>query len=254
MIKTNKFKRLTISALAVLFWIIIWQIASGIINLELILPSPLCVLKRIFELCANKDFYITIIHSIGRVMLGMLAGVLIGALGGALTAFSSFAKSLFSPILAVIKSTPIASFIILLFLWLSRDAVALFISALIVLPIVWSNVEVGLKSCDKSLLEMASAYKIPKSKMLTSIYIPSTLPYFTASLKSSLGMSWKAGIAAEALILPSISIGKQIFEAKYNLETVDLFAWTIVVIILSIIIEKLLFFCLTAIHGGKTNA
>ena len=109
MIKTNKFKRIAISIFAVLFWITIWQIASKIINLELILPSPLSVIQRIFELCANKDFYITIVCSIGRVVLGMLLGVLIGSLGGALTAFSSFAKSLFSPILAVIKSTPIAS-------------------------------------------------------------------------------------------------------------------------------------------------
>jgi NitT/TauT family transport system permease protein len=168
----------------------------------------------------------------------MITGAIIGLIGGALTAFSPFIRNLFSPVLSVVKSTPIASFIILLFLWLDRDTVACVISALIVLPVVWSNVESGILGTDKSLLEMADAYKMTKLAKLRHIYAPSALPYFTASLRSSLGMSWKAGIAAEALILPTISIGKMIFQSKYNLETVDLFAWTSVTVILSVIIEK----------------
>ena len=80
--------------------------------------------------------------------------------------------------------------------------------------------------------------------LVRHIILPSVFPYFIAALKSSLGMAWKAGIAAEVLLLPLISIGKMIAESKTNLETVDLFAWTAVTVILSVVIEKIMIFVL----------
>ena len=233
-------KNIIKGTLATLFWVLVWFVAALAVNKELILPSPISVAVRLSELVTEPIFYSTILHSLMRVIAGMLCGAFIGLAGGAITAFSRFAHTLFSPIMAVVKSTPIASFIILLFLWLDRNTVACVISALIVLPVVWSNVESGILNTDKSLLEMAEIYKIKGFARLRHIYAPSTLPYFAAALRSSLGMSWKAGIAAEALILPAVSIGKMIFESKYNLETVDLFAWTVTVIILSVIIERVM--------------
>ena len=53
-------------------------------------------------------------------------------------------------------------------------------------------------------------------------------------------MGWKAGIAAEVLTVPPLSIGKNIFEAKLYLETTELFAWTLTVILLSLVIERIL--------------
>ena len=151
---------------------------------------------------------------------------------------SNLARDFLSPLLAVIKSTPIASFIILILLWLDRNSVPVVISTFVVLPVVWANVESGILNTDKALLEMASAYEMTRFSKIKHIFVPSVMPFFTASLNSSLSLAWKAGVAAEALILPVVAIGTEIFEAKYSLETVDLFAWTVVVVILSIIIEK----------------
>jgi NitT/TauT family transport system permease protein len=74
-------------------------------------------------------------------------------------------------------------------------------------------------------------------------------------------MAWKAGIAAEVLLQPLVSIGKMIFEAKYTLETVDLFAWTVIVVVLSVLIEKAMVALFKAVlkkhsaeMGGAKNA
>lgn len=225
--------------LIALIWLAVWQVAAMLVGSPLLLPTPFAVAKRLFELCATSDLYLTLITSFARIALGLLLGVTVGILGGILTANSKLAKDLLSPLLAVIKSTPIASFIILILLWLDRNSVPVVISTLVVLPVVWANVEVGILNADKALLEMASAYKMTKISKIKHIYAPSVAPYFIASLNSSLSLAWKAGVAAEALILPVLAIGTRIFEAKYNLETVDLFAWTVVVVILSAIIEKL---------------
>ena len=109
-----------------------------------------------------------------------------------------------------------------------------------VFPIVFSNVYQGIKNVDKDLLEVCRIYGIDKKKTLESLYVPSILPYFQSALLSSIGLGWKAGIAAEVLCTPVKSIGKAIFESKTYIEYVDLFAWTTAVIILSLIFELVL--------------
>ena len=222
-----------------LIWLCLWQVAAMIVSSPLLLPTPIAVAARILELCATSALYITLLSSFARIILGLIIGVALGVVGGTVTARHRLAKEFFAPVLAVIKSTPIASFIILILLWLDRDSVPVVISLLVVLPVVWSNVEAGILNTDKALLEMARAYKMRRGAMIKHIYLPAIAPYFAASLNSSLGLAWKAGVAAEALILPAVAIGTRIYEAKYNLETIDLFAWTVLVIILSVVIEKL---------------
>ena len=222
-------------------WIAIWQLVAVKIDQGLLFPGPLSVFKRMIELIKTPEahFFKTIWHSFRRIILGMGIGVLIGAIGGILTAFSKVARAFFAPMLAIIKSTPVASFILLLVLWINRDKTALIIASMMVIPIVWTNIESGILNTDRALIEMAKLHGVGSFKMISKIYLPSIVPYFVASLRSSLGMAWKAGIAAEVLLQPTISIGKMIFGAKLMLETVDMFAWTAVVIIMSVIIEKL---------------
>ena len=245
-----------------LLWLGIWQLAAIVIDSILLFPGPLDVAKRLFEMMLTADFYKTVGISLFRILVGMVAGTLIGALGGLLTAFSRIARDIFAPLLAVVKSTPIASFIILMVLWISRDITPLIIALMMVTPIVWTNVETGILNTDKSLLEMAKVYKMSRADRIKHIYLGSISPYFLASLKASLGMAWKAGIAAEVLLQPMISIGKMISDSKILLETTDLFAWTVVVVILSVIIEKTMVFVLKKAlrntteeqNGGLQNA
>ena len=227
-----------------LIWIGIWQLTAMAVGHELLFPTPWAVILRLGELMLTANFYTTVGYSLLRILIGMIIGTLLGAFGGLLTACSKSARDLFAPLLAVIKATPVASFIILLVLYISRDLTPLFISLMMVTPIVWTGVETGMINTDKCLLEMARAYKMSRAAQIKHIYLPTVAPYFLASLRSSLGMAWKAGIAAEVLLTPIISIGKMISDSKILLETTDLFAWTAVVVILSVIIEKIMVFVL----------
>ena len=110
-----------------------------------------------------------------------------------------------------------------------------------VLPIVAGNVLTGLRAADKDLLEVCKLYRFSFGKTVRTLYLPALMPYFLTAARTSLGLSWKAGIAAEVLCSLSASIGGQIYEAKVYLETPSLFAWTITVIFLSMLIESLIF-------------
>ena len=225
---------------SVFFWVLVWAIASLKVGNEFLLPDPLLTAKRLLELASEKEFWVSASSSLLRILMGIIIAVLFGTVGAVLSSAINAADSLFSPLLTVIKATPIASFICLAYLWIKPSTLPIFITALIVLPIVWSNVASGIRSVNKELLDVAKIYKFSASKKLLRIYIPSVLPYFLAACRSSLGMAWKAGIAAEVIAPTDKAIGTEIYFAKAYFETTDLFAWTLTVIILSILIEKLL--------------
>jgi NitT/TauT family transport system permease protein len=158
--------------------------------------------------------------------------------------------------MTVVKSTPVASFIILALIWLGRDILPVVITGLMVLPVVWANVSAGIAGQDGKLLEMAAVYRMSRWGILRHITVPSVLPHFRAALSSALGLGWRAGIAAEVLTVPQLSIGKRIFEAKLYLETTELFAWTLTVILLSLLIERVLLRLVRAEprRGGESHA
>jgi NitT/TauT family transport system permease protein len=147
---------------------------------------------------------------------------------------------LISPLLSIIKATPVASFIILALFWLTKESIPSFIAFLMVLPIIHGNVSEGIKNTPNELIEMTRIYDVKPLHRLTKLYIPNILPYFVAGFKTSLGLAWKAGVAAEVIALTKNSIGKELYEAKNYLETVDLFTWTLTVIVISRVLEKLL--------------
>lgn len=227
-----------ISTLAVAaFWILIWYLAALRVGKELLLPSPVSVIERLIEIMGDGEFYITSAFSLMRVMGGVILASALGILISVLTHFSKIIAALVRPVITVIKATPVASFIILALVWIDRGNLPIFISLLMVFPVIWTNLTTGLSQIDAKLLELAKVYRIGFLGKLKGIYIPSVLPYFSSALKTSLGLAWKAGIAAEVLAVPARSIGKELFNSKTYFETADLFAWTFVVIILSLIIE-----------------
>ena len=133
-----------------------------------------------------------------------------------------------------------ASFTILVLIWLDRDFVPVLICALMGLPVVWNSVTAGIRVTDPQLLEMAQVFRLTRWQTLKRIYVPSVMPFFRTACSSALGLGWKAGIAAEVLTVPRSSIGRMISESKLYLLTEELFAWTLMVIVLSLLLQKLL--------------
>lgn len=242
--KSKRIPSLLKTPLVLIIWLGIWYIAwfslSVILKTELLLPSPHAVAAEFSRLMLQKEFYISCFNSLYRVILGWAVGIASGSILGIITKNSRFLKTLFEPVLHIIKATPVASFIVLAIVLMTSKAVPVFTCALITVPAVWANVNEGLLSPDKKLLEMAEFFNMSRKKKIADIYIPAVLPYFSAAAKTTMGLSWKAGIAAEVLCIPGLSIGSEISDAKVYLEMPSLFAWTITVILLSVMLEKLL--------------
>ena len=226
--------------ISALFWLLVWWALSRIVGNPLLLPPPLTVLARLRLLVTEGSFWLITAVSLGRILLGVICAVILGLLLAVATSRSRLLYTLFAPLLTVIKSTPVASFIILVLIWVGRDILPSVIVVLMALPVVWGNVSAGIAATDPLLLEMARVFRFSPFRRLRRVYIPSVMPHFLSACRSCLGLAWKAGIAAEVLAVPKQSIGKMLYESKLYWETTDLFAWTLVVIICSLITEKVL--------------
>ncbi len=227
------------TGLALVFWLGVWFLAAFIINKELLVPSPLLVLSRIGKLMVTKAFWLKTGITLLRIIGGFAAGTIIGSLFAVLSAASDVADAIITPFIRMIRSTPVTSFILLVMLFFSYTFVPVFIAALIVAPVLYSNLLEGIKETDKGLLEVGKVYRFGIKKTVRFIYLPSVKPYFISGAVTALGLAWKSGIAAEVLALPANAIGREIYYSKIYLETPDLFAWTVVVIVFSIAFEKL---------------
>ena len=205
--RNNGFRAHGTKFLVLCFWLIIWEIASSLIEQELFLPSPISVLQALFELGVNSSFWLSIFNSFSRIVFGFLIGMISGAVLAVLSYKSRLMYELISPLMKVIKSTPVASFIILALVWVSPDYLAVLIAFLMVMPVSFSNLIYGLKSTDEKLLEMARVFHLSRWKCIKAIYFPAVLPFVISAVSIGLGFSFKSGIAAEVIGKPANSIG-----------------------------------------------
>ena len=224
---------------ATLFWLLIWQLASMAVAKVLIFPGPVDVFKAFVNLATQGSFWISILMTLLRITLGYIIGVAAGCILSFVCCTSSILDSLLSPVIRIIRATPVASFIILAMLWMATGAVPVLMSALIVTPVIWGNLTEAYRSRNVKLFEMAKAYRLGRKKTFRYVLVPSMMGSLKAACITSLGFAWKAGIAAEVLSQPKRAIGSNIFFSKVYLETPELFAWTAAVIILSFLLELL---------------
>ena len=227
-----------------LFWIAVWQIAALLIDNSIVFVGPYPVLRAFCALLPTPGFWLSVGRSLGKITLGFLVAFICGLATGSLAYHFVLLREFLEPIIRLMKSVPVASFVILALIGIGSANLAVFISFLVVFPILYVNTIAGLENTDQKLLEMARVFSIAPAGRIRCIYLPALLPYLTSGCRIALGMSWKSGIAAEVIGVPSHTIGENLYMAKIYLSTAELLAWTIVIIQVSALFEKLFLFLL----------
>lgn len=231
----EKWKHKTVRKISViLFWIIVWQLLAMLVNNDLLLVTPLQTVYALCGLLGKGLFWQTVAMSLCRIGLGFLLGLVTALLLAVLSKKYPLAEEVFLPVMTLCKAVPIAVFVVLLLIWWGSSFLAVAICFLIVLPNIYMNTLEGLKNTDKKLLEMAMVFRMPSRTQFFYIYRPALKPFLSSSLKLSLGMCWKSGVAAEVIGTPAYSIGEQLYMSKIHLDTAGVFAWAVVIVVLSV--------------------
>ena len=246
-------KRVLIKTGAVFFWLLLWQFGAMLANRNLLIPvpTPLDTAAALIRFAGQGDFWLTAGASLLRICIGFLTAVLLGTLGAILTARFAVLHALFEPVLQLIRAIPVASFTILVFLWINRNHIPSMISFFTVLPIVWANVESGLQSTDTGLVEMARVFGMKNRAILRHIKLPAIRPFFSAAVGSGLGFAWKSGVAAEVICRSQHSLGNLLWGSKAGVNYEEVFAVTLVIVLLSVALQGI---ARAVLKGGKKNA
>ncbi|MEG0687477.1 MAG: ABC transporter permease subunit [Hungatella sp.] len=240
-------------AMILLFWLAVWQGIALLIHNRIIFVGPAEMVQSLVHQLPSPGFWQTIAHSFGKISLGFLSAFFLGIVLGSAGYRFPLLQELLEPIILLMKSVPVASFVILALIWIGARQLSILIAFLVVFPMIYINTTAGLAATDPKLLEMAAVFHIPTRKRIRYIYLPALMPYLLSGCKVALGMSWKSGIAAEVIGVPAFSIGEKLYMAKIYLNTADLFAWTFVIILISALFERAFLLLLTYLSriGGS---
>lgn len=237
-------KRSVRTFLIILFWLGLWQLGAWAVGNHILLVGPIQVFSALARLLPEVDFWHSIITSFQTISFGFLAAFFAGIIAGSLAYAHPLVQEFLSPVVAFMKSVPVASFVILALIWMGSRYLSVLIAFLVVFPVIYVQTTAGLRSTDPELLEMAQVFHITGWRKYLGLYWPALLPYLVSSCRTALGMSWKSGIAAEVIGVPSGTIGEQLYLSKIYLSTAQLFAWTLVIILASAGFERLFLFLL----------
>jgi len=230
--------RLT-ALLSILLWIAVWQIASMLVPSRLLLASPLTVLSTLRGLLGTGEFYAAMSFSFMRIGIGFLSGMAVGTALAVLAYKLPLAEEILRPLMGAVKAAPVASFVVLALLLVGSRFLSALISFLMVTPIFYLNMLTALRSVDPEQFEAAAVFGMINSDRFRFIYLPYVAPPFAASCEVGIGTAWKAGVSAEVIGIAAGSVGEKIYDAKINLETPELFAYTLAVIAVSLALERL---------------
>lgn len=217
-----------------------WECAARYIGQEIYLPSFSKTAQVLLELLGQKDFLLGVATSILRVGTGFFAAMILGSALGLLGAFHGRIKQVLSPIMAILKSTPVASFILLFLIWMNSSVASVLIGIIMLTPIFYANALLGVEELDEKLTQVCMVYEMKMGTYLKKIVLPSLVPYIRSAMLTALGFAYKTVVSAEVIAGPKYGIGTMLYQSKLYLETPALFACTLTIIALSMAFETLI--------------
>lgn len=224
--------------LIVCAWLLLWQLLALLVRNEIVLVGPAETVLALGRMLPDADFWRAVGRSFLKICGGFVAGSAVGIGLAALAFRFRLLEEVLAPLVLLQKAIPVASFVILALIWFGNQNLSLFISFVVVFPMLYLNTLNGLKSTDAKLLEMAQVFRIPLFSKVRYIYLPTLMPFLLSGFQVALGMSWKSGVAAEVIGQPLETIGNGLYRAKIYLSTDEVFAWTVVIVLLSWLFEQ----------------
>lgn len=251
----NIVKKIVLTITAICFWLFVWHFLSLKINSSIFLPSPEATYKALIRIGKRAGFWQTIFNTFSKIAKGFLLALIAGTFSAIISSFVKIIDVLVSPFMRLLKTVPVASFIILALLWVKSDKLSVLISFVMVTPVVYINILQSFDNVDNNLLEMADIFDVGLLRRLRFIYVPALVSGFMSACKIGLGFCFKAGIAAEIIGLPFQSIGSELYKSKLYLMTDELFAWTVVIVLMSVFFEGVCIYLLNKLSCiiEKTN-
>lgn len=239
-VRTSTIKTRLTKTLCVFFWLAVWQTAAVVVGQRILIVGPVEVVIRLFELLEEPELWSSSVFSTVRIAGGFLLALASAIVLSMLASVYRWVRSLVEPVVQAFKAIPVASIVIVVLIWVDSRNLSVIISFMMVFPVLYTNLLSAIESTDSRMVEMGVSYRLGAYEKLRLIYLPQVYPYFLSSSSLALGLAWKSGVAAEVIGIPDGSLGERLYDAKVFFATADVFAYTLLIVILSVGFEVLM--------------
>lgn len=224
--------------LSIFFFLIIWEGVALYIDNSLLFPRVSEIFLSLKNLVASGDFILILWNTLSRFFISIVFSLILAIIFSVASYRYEVISFLLFPFIIFLRAVPTIAIIIVVLIWSSVERVPIVVGMLILFPILYESILGGIKNVDKNLLKMSKIFKVPTKRVVRDIYIPSIYYSISSNIPSYMGLTFKVIIAGEVLSQESLSIGGEIFINKIYLESSNIFAWIIVVIVLNYFLEK----------------
>ncbi len=224
------------SLTGVLLFVALWQWGSLHYG-SFLLPGPGDALASVVQFWQQGELWPAVWATTWRAMAGFSLAAISGLILGLLAGLSHTLGRALEPVSTVLLGIPPIAWIVLAILWFGSGSMAsVYTVAATTLPITFAGAQIGARTLDVRLQEMADVYQVPFWMRLWDFYLPHIVSYVFPALIAALGIAWKVTVMAE-LFATENGVGAGLAMARVNLDTAGAMAWILVVVVLLIIAE-----------------
>jgi len=223
--------------LSCIFFIGLWQLIAIVINNDIYIPRIQQVIEAIKTIFKEQNFLKIILSSFYRTILSYVFALIFAMILGVLATVYPFFKYLMQPINSFGKTIPTMVLVVLSLVWFDKDKTPFVVGFAITFPILYEGIRNGLMQIDKKVIDMTKIYEVSLKDKIKKIYLPVMKFYFMSIFVSTFSLTFKTVIAGEVHGQPKFGIGSQIQLEKVNFNTSGIFAWIVIIVIISFVLE-----------------
>lgn len=244
-------RRVILSSIMLL---IIWEIIAIKLNNEIYLPRIEAVLTSMGEIIKEESFIPSVISSFYRTIISFFLALILSIILGVLSLMYPFFKDILKPLNAIGKTIPTMVLVVLALIWVNKDQAPYIVGFAIVFPILYEGILNSLNNVDNEIIQMCDIYEVNRIERIKKIYLPTIKFYISSILMSSFSLAFKVVVAGEVHGQPKFGIGSSIQLEKVNFNTPGIFAWIVIIALISIIFETVNKKLLKRVYRWKNEA
>lgn len=211
---------------AVTIVLLLWWLCAAIAHNDLVLPTPLEVLRLTFQLLGKGEIYLALLLTLLRSLLAFVASMAVALAAALLVGVFVKTKPYVDGVVTFFRSLPTISIILLAMIAFESDVVPAVVAFLVAFPIIYSAF-IREIFADAKLLQVCNVYNVSSNKKVGYVLLPLIKQSVFPQCKDTLPLCIKVVIAGEVLALPRLGLGREMYVAKINLLTANVLALTL---------------------------
>jgi NitT/TauT family transport system permease protein len=213
-----------------------WALAAGH-QPEVVLPSPGRTAQAVIGLAQDGVLADSLLTTLQRAGIGVGIALIAGGLWGAAAGRYELVAAMTQPGLSALMALPPVVIVVLALIWLGTGGrVAIFVVALVALPLIVASVREAIRNIDRDLIEVVDVFAVPRGRMVRHLIVPGIASPVLATTSVAVGQSLRVAVMAELLAAGS-GVGFEVARARTNIETADVFAWAAVLVASVLVVE-----------------